>query len=90
MKKFLPLIALLLAACESTPIAIERHFPDATPVLMEKCPQLYTIQGEKVSIVDMLKTVVENYKLYYACNNKVEGWQEWYTEQKQIFDSVNE
>jgi hypothetical protein len=36
----------------------------------------------------MLKTVVENYTLYYQCSTKVEGWQEWYSEQKKIFDEV--
>ena len=38
----------------------------------------------------MLKVVVENYVTYYNCATKVEGWQEWYTEQKKIFESVNE
>jgi hypothetical protein len=46
--------------------------------------------ADKVPITDMLKTVVENYVTYYNCAIKVEGWQEWYTEQKKIFESVNE
>lgn len=55
---------------------------------MEKCNELKTVQGNKVSITDMLKIVVENYSMYYECSTKVEGWQEWYVEQKKIFDEV--
>lgn len=77
----------MITSC-ATPIPVERSFPDSAPELMKKCETLLTIKGEKVSITDMLKTVVENYKLYYSCANKVEGWQTWYHDQKEIFESV--
>jgi hypothetical protein len=38
--------------------------------------------------VDLLTTVNENYGTYYELVNTVKGWQKWYTEQKQIFESV--
>jgi hypothetical protein len=52
------------------------------------CPELKKIEGDAVSIVDLHKTVVENYTQYYECAIKVEGWNEWYTKQKKIFDEV--
>ena len=81
------LIALLLAGC-STTVPVTVKFPNATPELMKKCEDLKKIEGDKVSIADMLKVVVYNYSLYYECSTKVDGWQEWYNEQKKIFDNV--
>lgn len=90
--KRLPLLLLpfILSSCAmfETVVPVARHFPDVPKTLQEKCNDLKTIQGDKVSITDMLKTVVENYTMYYQCSTKVEGWQEWYTEQKKIFDEV--
>jgi hypothetical protein len=37
----------------------------------------------------MMKVVVENYTMYYECSTKVEGWNEWYVEQKKIMDKVS-
>jgi hypothetical protein len=79
------LIALLLAGC-STTVPVNKKFPNATPDLMKKCEDLRKIEGDKVSITDMLKVVVSNYTLYYECSTKVDGWQDWYNEQKKIHD----
>jgi hypothetical protein len=91
MKKVLFILPFFLASCAmfKTTVPVERHFPDAPKTLQEKCAELKTVQGEKVSITDMLKVVVENYRMYYECSTKVEGWQEWYIEQKKIFDEVD-
>jgi len=88
MKKLIPLV-LLLSACATTPVPIERKFPPYPSALLEKCEPLKTIEPtDKVAITDMLKVVVENYVRYYNCATKVEGWQEWYTEQKKIFEDI--
>ena len=83
----IPIIAL--AAC-STTVPVKQKFPDAVPELQEKCADLMTIEGTKVSITDLLKTVVANYTTYYQCANKVDGWNDWYGKQKEIFNKVNE
>lgn len=91
MKKILLLLLpLVLTGCAmfKTTVPVERHFPDVPKTLMEKCNDLKLIEGNKVSITDMLRVVVENYRMYYECSTKVEGWQEWYKEQKKIFDGV--
>lgn len=77
----------LLAAC-STAVPVTQSFPDAPAILMEKCPELKIIQGEKVSIVDFTKTVSENYTTYYECSARNSAWQEWYTKQKKIWDDA--
>ena len=48
-----------------------------------------TITGtSNFKTVDLLTTVNENYDTYYELVNIVKGWQKWYNEQKQIFESV--
>ena len=46
------------------------------------------IRKNPKKITEMLKTVVNNYRLYYQCSNKVDGWQEWYDKQKKIFEEL--
>jgi hypothetical protein len=85
------LAVLSLSGCGlfTQAVPVKRNFPEAVPELMKKCEDLKTIPaGDKVAITDMLKTVVENYQLYYICSSKVDGWQDWYIEQKKIFDEV--
>lgn len=81
------LISAFLTGC-SVITPVKRKFPEVPQELQQKCEELKMITGEKVSITDMMKVIVENYRLHYECENKVEGWQEWYTEQKKIFDTV--
>ena len=91
MKKILLLlITFILSSCAyfKQPVPIVPKFPDPVPELMIKCNDLKTVQGEKVTITDMLKVIVENYTLYYECSTRVEGWQDWYTEQRKIFENI--
>ena len=81
------LIILLLAGCTTT-VPVKQKFPNPTTELMKKCESLKKIEGDKVAITDMLKVIVHNYSLYYECSTKVDGWQDWYNEQKKIFDNV--
>lgn len=83
--KYLVIALLLLAGC-STTVPVQKKFPNATPELMKKCESLKKIEGDKVAITDMLKVIVHNYSLYYECSTKVDGWQEWYSEQKKIHE----
>jgi hypothetical protein len=88
MKYILLSLALLLTAC-STPVPVKQQFPVAPAVLLERCPDLLTIDDGKNSMRDMLKIVIQNYALYYQCAEKTHGWQDWYTEQKKIFNGAN-
>jgi len=87
MKYYSLLLILLITGC-STTVPVVAKFPEAPPTLKVACPELKKIEGNAVSIVDLHKTVVENYTQYYECAIKVESWNEWYTKQKKIFDEV--
>ena len=86
MKYLIAVLVLGLSACTTVPVTAE--FPQAPDVLMAKCPELKTIAGEKVTIVDFTRTVTQNYTTYYECAARTEAWQEWYTRQKQIWEEV--
>jgi hypothetical protein len=83
--KYLFIALLFLVGC-STTVPVQKKFPNATPELLKKCESLKKIEGDKVAITDMLKVIVHNYSLYYECSTKVDGWQEWYSEQKKIHE----
>lgn len=88
MKALIVAISFLFITGCSVTTPVKRNFPPAPDALMKQCEDLKLIAGDKVSITDLLKVVVENYRLHYECANKVEGWTEWYTEQKKIFEDV--
>ena len=80
-------LAFLITAC-STAVPLTQNFPQAPAVLLEKCPELKTISGEKISIVDFTKTVSENYTTYYQCAGRTDAWIDWYRQQKKIWEET--
>lgn len=86
--KYSLVFALFLSGC-SMIVPVKQEFPVAPAVLLERCPDLLQIDDGKNSLRDMLKVVIQNYALYYQCAEKTHGWQDWYTEQKKIFDGAN-
>jgi uncharacterized lipoprotein YmbA len=87
MKYIILGLALVLAAC-STPVPVSQKFPDVPKALVERCESLKKVEGDKVAITEMLKVVVQNYGMYYECAAKVDGWNDWYLEQKRIYESA--
>jgi len=87
--RYLLLVSIMLLSACSTTVPVTVKFPSVPDVLLEKCPQLKTIDGENVSIIDYTKTVTINYTTYYECAVKNDSWIEWYQTQKIIFDNVS-
>jgi hypothetical protein len=88
MKYIILSLLVFLSAC-ATPVPVKQKFPIAPEVLLEKCPNLYKTADNETSITELLKVVVRNYGMYYECAAKQEGWSDWYTKQKSIFEKVN-
>ena len=86
--KLLAFASILLITGCSTTVPVTVRFPDAPILIMEKCPQLKTIEGDAISIVDFTKTVTINYTTYYECAVKSDTWIEWYQIQKKIFEDT--
>ena len=87
MKYALLILAVFLTAC-STSVPVSQKFPDVPKALVERCDSLKKVEGDRVAITEMLKVVVQNYGMYYECAAKVDGWNDWYLEQKRIYESV--
>lgn len=85
MKYLIFSISLALSACTTT-VPVKQKFPESVPELMKQCKELYQVEPGKNSITDLLKTVINNYVLYHECSNRVDGWRDWYNEQKIIFN----
>jgi hypothetical protein len=86
--KTLSLITLILLTGCSTTVPVTVKFPEAPASISKPCGDLKKIENENVSIVDLHKIVVENYTTHYECSTKVDGWNEWYVEQKKNFESL--
>ena len=81
------ILAFLITAC-STAVPVTQSFPQAPAMLMEKCPELKTIQGERVTIIEFTRTVSENYTTYYQCAGRTDAWIDWYNQQKKIWEEM--
>ena len=81
------ILAFLITAC-STAVPLTQNFPEAPAVLLEKCPELKTIVGERVTIVEFTRTVSENYTTYHQCAGRTDAWIDWYRQQKKIWDET--
>jgi PBP1b-binding outer membrane lipoprotein LpoB len=88
MKYLLILSVLFLAGC-STVTPVKQKFPEPPGKLStEKCNDLEKI-ADGASLTEISKTISKNYTSYYECAIKLEAWNEWYREQKQISDTLN-
>lgn len=83
-------LALLISGCSmfKQPVPIAPQWPEVPAELKKKCESLKTVIGDKVSLTDMMKVIVENYTLHYECSAKVDGWNEWYESQKKVYETV--
>ena len=87
--RYLVVVFALLTGC-STVVPVTAKFPSAPATLLESCPkELKAIEGDKVNIIDLTKSIVDNYETYHLCADKSDSWIEWYNIQKKIFEEVN-
>lgn len=89
MKHILLLLSVMIISGCSTTAPVKQKFPEAPEILMQKCPDLETVEQPKVLLSELMRTVTRNYMKYHDCKNVVEGWHKWYNDQKKIFDEAN-
>ena len=80
-------IFFILSAC-ATKVPVAMKFPSAPESLLISCEDLKSVKQDEEQLSEMLKVVVENYGQYHECRAKVDAWINWYTQQKQITESV--
>jgi hypothetical protein len=80
-------LALTLVGC-SIVTPVKRNFPERPTELTKGCPELQEATKDTKELSKLLDVVVVNYSTYYECRVKMEAWDEWYNEQKKIFNEV--
>lgn len=77
---------LILTGCSTVPIL--QSFPDIPPALKKSCADLEIVPGGTDKLSEVLTVVSENYARYHECSALNQAWQQWYSEQRKIFESV--
>jgi len=86
MKRLLIALCVFgLVGCMTVPV--DRNFPKANNTLQTPPPELKEIPAG-ASASTIFDTVVENYGTYNEVATQLKGWQQWYVEQKKIFEST--
>jgi hypothetical protein len=83
---FLIITTSLLLGCTAVPV--ERHFPALPKSLTQECPDLLLVPKNTVKLSEVLIVVTTNYSQYHQCRLVVESFQQWYTTQKEIFETI--
>ena len=87
MNKILISSLLLLSGC-TTPVPVTVKFPEVPSVLLESAPLLKPLDKNNPELSDLLENANDNYGTYYEIREKLNGWQDWYKTQKQIYDKI--
>jgi len=87
MKYIIILCTVFISACAtSVPVTVLFPGPPGKEVTVP-CPPLKKLNDD-AKLSDIARITTENFTTYYECGIKVEAWNEWYAEQKKIFESV--
>jgi hypothetical protein len=85
MKFALVALSIILTGCVSVPV--ERSWPKAPETLQAPAPELKEV-APNASASDVVSVVIDNYASYHEVANRLRGWQQWYIDQKKIFESA--
>lgn len=85
MKFLLIGLTVLIMGCTPKPIVVKPVFPEVPATLMDQPKELKEISAN-ASSSEVFETVVVNYGLYHELAKTVRGWQQWYIDQKEIYE----
>ena len=80
-------MCVLLTGCGIT-TPVKRSFPAAPAYLMQPADELRVLDKNTQDLDALIVNANENYASYRELDIRLQGWQQWYREQKQIFESV--
>lgn len=89
MNKILIVLLLIVSGC-STVVPVAVKFPNVPLTLMEPPKDLTPLANDERKLSDLLENANKNYGTYYEIREKLIVWQEWYVEQKKIYDKLND
>jgi len=86
VKLFAPLLCVTLLGC-STTVPVVAKFPEVPSQLTVACAKLKEAES-KPEISDLTKTILHNYAEYHICAIRLDAWNEWYREQKKLYEAL--
>lgn len=86
MKLAVILSVALLTGCSAFKTNPTADFPPASTLLTTRCPDLEQIDPDNHKASDGSKVIANNYKKYKQCQNQVDSWIYWYTEEKKNYE----
>lgn len=84
MKKIISIGLICLSGCT---LPVKQEFPKVPNTFMEKPVQLESVPDNS-SFSNMLDVMLNNYSSYYVLSERLVAWQEWYKQQKDIFEKA--
>jgi hypothetical protein len=88
MKKILLVLLIALTGCSTKTVPVTVKFPTAPDRLTTTCRDLKEVPESTDKLSVLSDIVIDNYSQYHYCKTLVDGWNEWYTTQKKIFEEV--
>jgi hypothetical protein len=86
MKKLL-IVSLIAVLTGCVTVPVTQNFPKASDTLQVPPPALKEIPADSTAS-QVFDIVIENYGTYNEVANQLSGWQQWYIDQKKIFDGA--
>ena len=84
MKYLMICLSILLTGCV---VPVKQNFPSVPKTFLEHSQELKEVPTNS-SFSNMLDIVMDNYGSYYLVSERLTAWQEWYKQQKQIFEAI--
>ena len=85
MKYGLLFVPVLLTGCWTVPVVPDfPRLPEQTTMNIP-CPELKPLKADP-TISDISNTLNLNYHTYYECAVKVDSWNSWYRQQKELYE----
>ena len=86
MKYLLAILLLMIPGC-STTVPVVAKFPEVPSQLTVACAKLKEADS-KPELSELTKTILHNYAEYHICAIRLDAWNEWYIEQKKLFEAL--
>ena len=86
MKYLLAILLLTITGC-STTVPVVAKFPEVPSQLTVACAKLKEADS-KPEISELTNTILHNYAEYHICAIRLDAWNEWYIEQKKLFEAL--
>lgn len=90
LSKILILLCIfMISGCVTRTVYVNnKKFPDIPEEIIIPCDSLELADEKNPKLSNLLETILENYKKYSECSLKVDFFNEWYNEQRELYNKA--